>query len=76
MTYYTETLRFLIDFAGTDHVLIGTDSGYNSSALDHSGPGRRQARYEWPNALVEYLKLPKAQEDAILRGNAVKLFKL
>ena len=76
MTYYPETLQFLIDFAGADHVLIGTDSSYNSSALDHSGGGGRQGRYEWPNALVEYLKLPKAQEEAILRGNAAKLFRL
>ena len=76
MTYYPETLRFLIDFAGPDHVLIGTDSSYNSSALDHSRPGGRQGRFEWPNALVEYLKLPKEQEEAILRGNAAKLFRL
>lgn len=74
MTYYPETLRFVIDLVGADHVLIGTDSSYNRSALDHSGPGGRQGRYEWPNALVEYLKLPKDQEEAILRGNAVKLF--
>jgi aminocarboxymuconate-semialdehyde decarboxylase len=76
MTYYPETLRFLIDFAGADHVLIGTDNSYNRSALDHSGPGGRQARYEWPNSLVEMLQLPKDQEEAILRGNAAKLFKL
>ena len=75
MAYYPETLRFLIDFAGADHVLIGTDSSYNRSALDHSGEGR-QGRYEWPNALVEYMKLPKEQEEAILRGNAAKLFRL
>ncbi len=74
MTYYPEILRFLIDFAGVDHVMIGTDSSYNRSALDHSGNQGRQARYEWPNSLVEYLKLPKDQEQAILRGNAVKLF--
>jgi aminocarboxymuconate-semialdehyde decarboxylase len=75
MTYYPETLRFLIDFAGADHILIGTDSSYNRSALDRSGPGR-QGRYEWPNALVEYLNLPKEKEEAILRGNAAKLFRL
>jgi len=76
MTYYPETMRFLIDFAGVDHILVGTDSSYNGSALDHSGGGGRQGRYEWPNALVEMMKLPKDQEEAILRGNAVKLFKL
>ena len=58
------------------HVLVGTDSSYNASALDHSRPGGRQGRYEWPNSLVEMMKLPKDQEEAILRGNAVKLFKL
>ncbi len=76
MTYYPETMRFLIDFAGVDHVVVGTDNGYNSSALDHAGPGTRQARYEWPNSIVEMMKLQKDQEEAILRGNAVKLFKL
>jgi aminocarboxymuconate-semialdehyde decarboxylase len=75
MTYYPETMRFLIDFAGADRILVGTDSSYNRSALDHSGEGR-QGRYEWPNALVEYLKLPKEQEEMILRGNAAKLFRL
>lgn len=75
MTYYPETLRFLIDFAGADRVMIGTDSSYDRSALDHSGEGR-QGRYEWPNVLVEHLKLPKEQEELILRGNAAKLFRL
>jgi aminocarboxymuconate-semialdehyde decarboxylase len=76
MTYYPETMRFLIDLVGYDHILVGTDSSYNASALDHSGGGGRQGRYEWPNTLVEMMKLPKDQEEAILRGNAVKLFKL
>ena len=76
MTYYPETMRFMIDLVGYDRVLVGTDSSYNASALDHSGTGGRQGRYEWPNTLVEMMKLPKDQEEAILRQNAVKLFKL
>jgi len=76
MTYYPETMRFLIDLVGYEQVMVGTDSSYNASALDHSRPGGRQGRYEWPNSIVEMMKLPRDQEEAILRGNAVKLFKL
>ena len=75
MAYYPETMRFLIDFAGVDHIMIGTDDSYTRSPLDHTGPGR-QNRYEWPHWLVEAMKLPKDQEEMILRGNAAKLFRL
>jgi len=74
MTYYPEVMRFLIEFAGVDRIMVGTDNGYNSSA--RSQTGRRQARNEWPNSIVEYMELPADQEEAILRGNAVSLFRL
>ncbi|PYR25067.1 MAG: hypothetical protein DMF92_21280 [Acidobacteria bacterium] len=44
-------------------------------SLDRTGSGR-QNRYEWPHWLVEAMKLPKDQEEMILRGNAAKLFRL
>ena len=75
MAYYPETMRFLIDFAGVDHIMIGTDDSYTRSPLDRTGSGR-QNRYEWPHWLVEAMKLPKDQEEMILRGNAAKLFRL
>jgi len=74
MTYYPEVMRFLIEFAGVDRIMVGTDNGYSRSARDQTGG--RQGRNEWPNSIVEYMKLPADQEEAILRGNAVKLFRL
>ena len=74
MTYYPEVMEFLVAFAGVDRIMVGTDSSYNRSA--YSKEGGRQGRNEWPNANVEYMKLPADQEEAILRGNAVRLFNL
>jgi aminocarboxymuconate-semialdehyde decarboxylase len=63
ITYYPETLRFLITLVGSDRVVIGTD---NFAAMD----------VEEPNGLVEELNLPAADRDRILRGNAARLFHL
>jgi aminocarboxymuconate-semialdehyde decarboxylase len=63
LTFYPETLRFLINKVGSDRVVIGTD---NYAIMD----------VEYPNALVEQLKLPAADHDRILRGNAMRLLHL
>jgi aminocarboxymuconate-semialdehyde decarboxylase len=63
ITYYPETLRFLIALVGSDRVVIGTD---NFAGMD----------VEEPNAVVEELNLPAADRDRILRGNAARLFHL
>ena len=63
LTYHPETLRFLIDLVGPDRVVIGSGS---------FGP----MSVEYPNALVEQLKLPAADRDKILRGNAARLLRL
>ena len=63
LAYYPETLRFLINRVGSDRVVIGTD---NYAIMD----------VEYPNALVEQLKLPEADQDRILRGNAIRLLHL
>jgi aminocarboxymuconate-semialdehyde decarboxylase len=63
LTYYPETLRFLIDLVGSDRVVIGTD---NFATMD----------VKEPNKLVEEINLPAAERDRILRGNAVKLLRL
>ncbi|HEY0337393.1 MAG TPA: amidohydrolase family protein [Burkholderiales bacterium] len=63
LAYYPETLRFMIELVGSDRVVIGTD---NYAKMD----------VEQPNALVEQLKLPPQDLERILRGNAVKLFRL
>jgi predicted TIM-barrel fold metal-dependent hydrolase len=62
ITFYPETLRFLIDFAGTDRVVIGTD---NFQAMDVE-----------PTWLLHQLKLPQADLERIVRGNALRLLQL
>ena len=63
MTYDVETLRFLVGLVGSDRVVVGTDNSFAA-----------RMNFEWPNAIVESLKLAPADEDRILRGNAKKLF--
>jgi len=61
LAYNVETLRFMVDLLGADRIVIGTD---NYAIMD----------VDQPNALVLELKLPAADRDRILRGNAAKLF--
>jgi len=65
ITFYPETLGFLISLVGADRVVIGTDNAF----------GANQA-IEYPNSLVEQLNLPAKDRDLILRGNATRLFRL
>jgi aminocarboxymuconate-semialdehyde decarboxylase len=63
LTYYPETLRFLISLVGSDRVVIGSD-GY--APMDVAEP----------NGLVQALDLSAQDRDRILRGNAMRLFSL
>jgi aminocarboxymuconate-semialdehyde decarboxylase len=63
ITYYPETLRFLVSLVGTDRIVIGSD-GY--APMDVAEP----------NALVRQLDLAPIDRDRILRGNAMRLFRL
>jgi aminocarboxymuconate-semialdehyde decarboxylase len=63
LTYYPETLRFLIGLVGSDRVVIGTD---NFALMD----------VESPNGLVEQLNLPTADRERILKGNAARLLQI
>lgn len=63
LTYYPETLRFLIGLVGSDRIVIGTD---NFALMD----------VESPNGLVEQLDLPAADRERILRGNAARLLQI
>ncbi len=62
LTYYPETMRFLISLAGSDRIVVGTDT---YAPMDAE-----------PNALVESLNLPAADRERILRGNAARLLRL
>jgi predicted TIM-barrel fold metal-dependent hydrolase len=63
LTYYPETLRFLITLVGSDRIVIGTD---NYALMD----------VQQPNALVDELNLPAEDRDRIFSGNAKRLFRL
>ena len=63
LNYYPEALRFLIHEVGSDRVVIGTDL---FAARD----------IQYPNSVVEQLKLPAADLDRIIRGNAKRLLHL
>ncbi|HXP82780.1 MAG TPA: amidohydrolase family protein [Verrucomicrobiae bacterium] len=66
LTYDPEILRFLINFVGSDRVVIGTDNAF----------GANGQAIEYPHTLVEQLNLPAVDHDRILRGNAARLFHL
>jgi aminocarboxymuconate-semialdehyde decarboxylase len=63
LAYYPEAFRFLFSLVGADRILVGTD-GYDARDV------------EYPNAVLDQFNLSKADRDAILWGNAVRLFKL
>jgi aminocarboxymuconate-semialdehyde decarboxylase len=63
LAYSPEALRFLINLVGADRVVIGSN---NYAITD----------VEYPGALVEQLKLPEADRDKVLRGNAARLLQL
>jgi aminocarboxymuconate-semialdehyde decarboxylase len=63
LTYHPEGLRFLLDLVGSDRIVVGTDS-FNARDI------------EYPSAVVDQFKLPAADRDRILKGNAIRLFRL
>src|SRR6266436_2447231 len=63
LTFYPETMRFLINLVGADRVVIGTD---NYAAMDVGEP----------NELVERLNLSADDRNRIFSGNAARLFRL
>jgi len=68
LTYYPETMRFLIDLVGADRVVIGTD---NFARMDTT-----EGVVDNPHTLVEAMNLPAADRELIMRGNAARLFNL
>jgi aminocarboxymuconate-semialdehyde decarboxylase len=64
ITFDPEMLKRLIDRFGADHVVLGTDYPYDMGEED-------------PLGLVAQVKrLPKAERDLIIGGNAARLLKL
>ena len=63
LTYHPEGLRFLLNLMGSDRIVVGTDS-FNARDI------------EYPSAVVDQFKLPAVDRDRILKGNAMRLFRL
>jgi len=63
ITYYPETLRFLVSLVGSDRVVIGSDGYAPMDVAD-------------PNALVDRLALGAPDPNRVFRGNAIRLFRL
>jgi predicted TIM-barrel fold metal-dependent hydrolase len=63
LIYYPEAFRFLMTMVGSDRIVVGTD---NFAAKD----------VEYPTAVLDQFKLPAADRDRILKGNAMRLLHL
>lgn len=63
VTHDTDLLRSLVGYAGSDHVLLGTDHPFDMGTTR-------------PVEEVRALELPAADEAAVLGGNAVRLLGL
>lgn len=60
LIYYPEAFRFLMVMVGSDRIVVGTD---NFAAKD----------VEYPSAVMDQFKLPAADRELILKGNAKRL---
>jgi aminocarboxymuconate-semialdehyde decarboxylase len=63
LIYYPEAFRFLMSLVGSDRIVVGTD---NFAAKD----------IEYPAAVLDQFKLPGADRERILKGNAIRLLHL
>jgi aminocarboxymuconate-semialdehyde decarboxylase len=63
LTYHPEGLRFMISLVGADRIVVGTDS-FNAKDI------------EYPSAVVEQFNFRATDRDRILKGNAMRLFRL
>jgi aminocarboxymuconate-semialdehyde decarboxylase len=63
LIYYPEAFRFLMVMVGADRIVVGTD---NFAAKD----------VEYPSAVLDQFKLPEADRERILKGNAKRLLGL
>lgn len=60
LIYWPEAFRFLMTMVGSDRIVVGTD---NFAAKD----------VEYPSAVLDQFKLPAADRERILQGNAKRL---
>ena len=60
LIYWPEAFRFLMTMVGSDRIVVGTD---NFAAKD----------IEYPTNVLDQFKLPAADRERILKGNAMRL---
>jgi len=65
LTYWPDSLRYLVEMVGPDRVVLGTDNMYSPGVM-----------IENPHSLIEQANFAAADRDLILRGNLTRLFKL
>jgi aminocarboxymuconate-semialdehyde decarboxylase len=63
LIYYPEAFRFLMALVGSDRIVVGTD---HFAAKD----------IDYPTSVLDQLKLPPADRERILQGNAKRLLHL
>jgi aminocarboxymuconate-semialdehyde decarboxylase len=63
LIYYPEAFQFLVTMVGTDRIVVGTDI---FAAQD----------VQYPSEVLDQFKLPAAERDRILKGNAIRLLHL
>jgi aminocarboxymuconate-semialdehyde decarboxylase len=65
LTYWPDSLRYLVEMVGPDRVVMGTDNMYSPGVM-----------IENPHSLIEQANFAASDRDLILRGNLTRLFKL
>ena len=63
LIYYPEAFQFLVTMVGTDRIVVGTDI---FAAQD----------VQYPTEVLDQFKLPAADRERILKGNAKRLLGL
>jgi len=74
LTFYPPTLQYLITLAGSDRVVVGTDSMGPAANATAQQPGRTAG--PGPHSVIDQLDISSEDRDLILRGNLKRLFKL
>jgi aminocarboxymuconate-semialdehyde decarboxylase len=65
LTYWPDSLRYLVEMVGPDRVMLGTDNMYS--------PGISMPQ---PHSVIDQANFDEADRDLILRGNAKRLFRI
>nr|WP_246448031.1 amidohydrolase family protein [Novosphingobium flavum] len=65
LTYWTDSLRYMVEMVGPDRVCLGTDNMYSPGVM-----------LDQPHSLIDQANFAESDRNLILRGNLARLFKL